>query len=316
VIFSPLLLSVSLLFISVGQFAVGTIGAEAAETVKELQVTGAIIFGVSVVSAGLCLAGGALIRNVARRAARISVLGLQKLDARAPVLFLRPFRDDQVYLVPPPLSLFGYFYELGRRDSNLDVLVLEEGTDSGPVMALGNPNDPVPPYGAARGYFDHETWQESFGRLAQVSSAIVICLDDTDGIWWEVDYIAANNMLQKTLFLIHPRNSAPAANKNLLRKVAERLALSDDLKEKLLSRVTDAKSPQGGVIGFFIDRHHALKVARSPTFSRVAFLMIVRWFVRTRLDARVEKKLASQVPANFNPPPRHRPTGPATRALT
>jgi hypothetical protein len=247
-----------------------------------LSMANLVIIGV------VCLAGGVLTRNIARRAARTSILELQKLDARAPILFLRAFRDDQVYLAPPRLSLLGYFYDLGRRDSNLDVLLLEEGTDYGPVIALGNPNDPVPPYGAARGYFDDGSWHHAIALFAQVSPAIIICLDDTDGIWWEVDHVAANDMLQKTLFLVHPRNSAAAKNKNLLRKVAQRLALSDDLKGKLLGCVTHVKSPPGSVIGFFIDRHHSLKVARSATFSRVAFLMILRWFVRTRLDATAE----------------------------
>src|SRR5262249_4034262 len=114
---SPILFGIAIVFIGAGQAQVGTIGA--------------IIVVGSVVIAVVCLAGGALMRNVARRAARISILQLQKFDARPPLLFLRAFRDDQVYLAPPRHSLLGYCYDLGRRESNLDVLVLEEGTDSG-----------------------------------------------------------------------------------------------------------------------------------------------------------------------------------------
>jgi hypothetical protein len=151
------------------------------------------------------------------------------------------------------------------------------------VVALGNPDDAIPPYGAARGYFDNETWQQAVARLAQASSAIIICLDDTDGIWWEVDQIAANNIVQKTLFLIHPRNSATAENENLIRKVARKLALSDDLKEEFFRQI-DATPPQGRILGLFFDHHDSLKVARSATFSRIAFLMTLRWFVRTRFS--------------------------------
>ena len=175
-------------------------------------------------------------------------------------------------LAPPKLSFLGYCYDLGQRELNLDALVLEEGTDYGPVVALGNPKDPMPPYGAARGYFHDEDWQSAVARLAEASSAIRIRLDDTEGVWWEVDHIAANNMLQeKTLFLIHPRYSAITENQNILHKVAQRLALSDDFAQ--------ARSPQESVIGFFIDGNHSLKVAYSDTFSRVAFLMIMRWLM-------------------------------------
>jgi hypothetical protein len=248
--------------------------------------------------ASVCVAGGAWTRNSARRAARLSILELRKLDARVPILFLRAFRDDQVSLAPPRLSLLGYLYDLGRADPKVDVLLLEEGTEYGPVIALGHPSDPVPPYGAARGYFDNQSWQEAVARLAQVSSAIIICLDDTDGIWWEVDHIVANNMMEKTLFLIHPRNFGLAENNNLLLKVTQRVGLSDDLKEKLGSYLTHPKSPQGRVIGFFIDQHHSLRIARSVTFSRFAFRMILRWFMRTKLEARMETGRSSQVPAN------------------
>ena len=109
-----------------------------------------VIFIGVILAAVAVLAGGALTKNLGRRAARTSVLELQKLDKRAPILFLRAFRDDQVRLAPPKLSLLGYCFDLGNRESNLDVLLLEEGTDFGPVMALGNQNDPLPPYGAAR----------------------------------------------------------------------------------------------------------------------------------------------------------------------
>ena len=249
-----------------------------------IQSDNSNLFIVFAIAGVVCFAGGALTKNAGRRAARTSVLELYKLDKRAPILFLRAFGDDQVRLAPPKLSFLGYCYDLGQRESNLDALVLEEGTDYGPVVALGNPKDPMPPYGAARGYFHDEDWQSAVARLAEASSAIIICLDDTEGVWWEVDHIAANNMLQeKTLFLIHPRYSAITENQNILHKVAQRLALSDDFAQ--------ARSPQESVIGFFIDGNHSLKVAYSNTFSRVAFLMIMRWFVRTRFTARVVNKI-------------------------
>ena len=113
---------------------------------------------------GLAILAG-FARRIGRRTVRSTLLERQALDARAPILFLRAFGDDQVALPPPRLPLLGYLYDLGNRNTSLDVMLLEEATDYGPVVALGNPKDPVPPYGAARGYFTDESWQEAVRRL-------------------------------------------------------------------------------------------------------------------------------------------------------
>jgi hypothetical protein len=80
-------------------------------------------------------------------------------------LFLRSFSDDAVVLAAPPsgfaYKLFGYV----DRKKSLDELLLEEGTTFGPVVALGNPTDAVPPYGAARGYAKHSDWQKMVSDL-------------------------------------------------------------------------------------------------------------------------------------------------------
>src|SRR5262249_55699350 len=141
---------------------------------------------------------------------------LQRSDSRAPILFLRAFADDQIVLAKPWLPFLGRVLERGRPTTYLDHLITEEGSIYGPVVALGNPHDAFPPYGAARGYFEGATWQQAVAKLAADSSAIVICLDDTDGVWWEVEHLVAERHLDKTLFLLHPKYSRPQARDALL----------------------------------------------------------------------------------------------------
>ena len=61
---------------------------------------------------------------------------------------------------------------LGQQSTPLDQVLLEEGTQYGPVVALGNPRDRFPPYGAARGYFDNKDWQQAVTNLARDANSL------------------------------------------------------------------------------------------------------------------------------------------------
>jgi len=220
-----------------------------------------------------CVLVGSGTQWLLRRLLRFSLDALQDIDSRAPVLFLRAFKDDQVPLKPPRLAAFGRLLELGRRPNSLDQLLLEEATPIGPVVGLGNPDDKRPPYGAARGYFDHKTWQEAVADLANNAVLIVICIDDSAGIWWEVEHLVGRRHLHKTLFLLHPRYARASENAAILRRIAERGRLA-----------LDPPAGEGGsTIGFFQDRSGGTCVVRSSTFSRFAYLLTLRVFIRERL---------------------------------
>jgi hypothetical protein len=227
---------------------------------------------------------GGYILTVAQRNVHWSITQLLEADGRAPILFLRAFKDDQVQLQNVKLNLLG---RLGRwldAVANLDGLLLQEGTPYGPVVAIGNPGDRFPPYGAARGYFDDKTWRAAVADLAGNALAIVICLDRTEGIWWEIGHIARLGYLSKTLFLIHPKDSSEPENR----------ALADDvtkvLKPDAASAMTNleyetelsADAQNGTLLGFFLDEKGVMHAGRSTTFSRLAYLIQVRWFLRLK----------------------------------
>lgn len=229
----------------------------------------------------ICLFIGARSQKAGRDLARNSLSELQQVDLRAPILFLRSFSDDQVALAQPRSSILARIYEAGR-DQTLDILLLEEGTNYGPVVALGNPQDPIPPYGAARGYFKDCSWQDEVKRLAAASSVIVICLDDSPGLMWEIDQIAKGGLTRMALFLVHPRHSLLKQNRDLLEEVANRLLISPEAKVHLLQPVNKS-SETVPVLGFFVDGDGVLRVGVSSTFSHFAFLIMLRLFFRTRL---------------------------------
>jgi hypothetical protein len=163
-----------------------------------------------------CLLVGWLAQRVLWRLLRFSLESLEEIDTRPPILFF----DDQVPLRTHKVALFGRVLELGRRSGSLDQLLLDEATAYGPVVGLGCPTDKRPPYGAARGYFTGETWQDAVANLAASSDFLVICVDDTAGVWWEVEQIVQCH-LGKTLFLIHPRYAPAADNALILARISQ-----------------------------------------------------------------------------------------------
>jgi hypothetical protein len=228
-----------------------------------------------------------------RRLLRFSLETLQEADTRPPVLFLRAFRDDQVPLRTPKLALLGRLLDVGRRAASLDQLLLEEGTPTGPVVGLGSPTDKRPPYGAARGYFTGETWRDAVAGLAAASAFTVICVDDTDGIWWEVGHLAEGS-LDKTLFLIHPRYRNETDNAAILVRLAVPLAIPG----------LQGAASGDPIVGFY-SIGGCGQMLHSTTFSRFAYLMALRVFIRHRaglLDPR--GGLARGSPGSLNTPSR------------
>ena len=239
-----------------------------------------IINALAAVSALVSVLLAGWTRAAGRRSAIASLEETLKIDSRPPILFLRAFRDNQVELLPPQLSWLGKIFSFGVRKTNLDILLLEEATEYGPVIALKNPTSPDRLYGAARGAFDQENWREHFAKLAATSRAVVICLDDTEGVLWELDYIEKNNLKQKTLFLIHPRHSLQPANELFVQKV-DRARFGNGITEKKTDESL-SRDKMGAVLGFFYDEG-VMRVGRSFRFSQVGFLMMVRWFLRKRV---------------------------------
>jgi hypothetical protein len=214
---------------------------------------------------------------------RFSLDQLTAIDVRPPVLFLRAFADDHVHLPEPRLPLLARALEFGRRPVTLDDLLLEEGTPYGPVVALGNPDDERPPYGAARGYFAHQSWNQAVIDLVGISSLIVVCLDVTEGVLWEAGQIAASGQLHKTLFLVHPKHGTEDANRALLAKVMARIGLDSNWSDQLtaLSTAGAAGSQRQVILGFYVGADGQPRFLLSSQFSRLTYLLAIRLFSRS-----------------------------------
>lgn len=172
---------------------------------EEAMRTDAMLFPVYV-GLGFLIPFGLYIltRRWARSLSITSMRDLMASDKRAPVLFLRPFEDDQVAL--PQADTFSLFraIRIGDAPTHLEHQVLEEMTELGPVVAIGDRSKGNVPFGAARDYVPDTEWQGRVGHLIDSSRAIVIVLNDTPGVWWEVSTLLARDCVDRTLFVFPP----------------------------------------------------------------------------------------------------------------
>jgi hypothetical protein len=115
-------------------------------------------------------------------------------DQRAPVLLLRSFIDDDLQ---------------GREDrkwfrsaDTFEEVLTDQLWLFGPVLAIGQPGEPIPRAGAAREYVSHERWKERVHALANDASLIVLVAGQTPGIAWELENAGRMGNLQKTVLVL------------------------------------------------------------------------------------------------------------------
>ena len=85
------------------------------------------------------------------------------------------------------------------------------------------------------------------------------------------------------MFLIHPRYASAAENALILGRLSR--YLGDDQEAKALraaSAPIEGRSPLTPVIGFFRGQNGSLTILQTSTFSRFAYLLALRAFIRQR----------------------------------
>jgi hypothetical protein len=168
----------------------------------------AIDLGGPIAIAAACLILANRVRHFGRRHFLHRLSELPIAPARS-TLFLRPFRDDQIRIRRASRNLFSTIFDLGRVPATLDELMLERLDGRGDLIAIGNPQDRagvarLSPWGAQRLYVDDAHWQQTVTKLARDADRIVLCIDASDGVRWEIAHVLGNGHAEKTLFFLNP----------------------------------------------------------------------------------------------------------------
>jgi hypothetical protein len=168
----------------------------------------AIDLGVPLGVAIICLVLANRLRHFGRQhfIQRLAELPLSPVGS---TLFLRAFRDDQMSIRRASRNLFSSVFDLGRLPTTLDELMLERLDGRGDLIAIGNPQDRKgaarrSPWGAQRLYVDDAHWQETVTMLARDADRIVLCVDASDGVRWEIAHVLRGGHSNKTLFFFNP----------------------------------------------------------------------------------------------------------------
>jgi hypothetical protein len=162
--------------------------------------------------------GTALIALGVRAKSSSSVEEAIQADPRAPVLYLRPFMQEMVPFVTGKKSTHGRYLSVARNaisaadDDATDWKIavrFEEyfrgplEAEVGPFVALGNPEDYLPPEGAARTYSSDSEWRARVERLVAACSCMVAEAGISSNLEWELRYLRQEG-LQSKLFIMTP----------------------------------------------------------------------------------------------------------------
>jgi hypothetical protein len=114
-------------------------------------------------------------------------------DSRAPVLYLRSFKQDAAAAHLDPM---GYS---SRSDEEQMSEVLRR---IGPVVAVGNPSERRVTLGANRIYLRDDEWQDWVKSRMRAAALVMFRASDTDAFWWEVATAALHVPRQRIAFLL------------------------------------------------------------------------------------------------------------------
>jgi hypothetical protein len=140
--------------------------------------------------AAAALIGYRGLRHLQPRAAEV-----RAADARAPVLILRAFNDDR-------LKIHRFWLFFPRTTFEQVVSKLLRGR--GPVITVGDPNEPLPRLGAAREYLQDADWRRAVDALIGEAAQLLFVLADTENLAWEFRRAVARQRLPDAVVLVPP----------------------------------------------------------------------------------------------------------------
>ena len=110
-------------------------------------------------------------------------------DERQPILYLRSFKQDR---------------DGGGRDyaKKTELSLTSALSDIGPLVAVGEPGEELPPLGATRFYFENHEWKERVKELMSMSGLVVIHPSNTDGVEWEIAAVKQNVPPERIVFVL------------------------------------------------------------------------------------------------------------------
>ena len=183
------------------------------DKVKDVSwVVAAIVLAIVLTPTGLYLIG-----RGRRFKSALPMEAALETDSRPSVLYLRAFLQESRFFVIGRKAEYGararsWHAAVAKPENNIGVTFEEYLAEAlsnsiGPFVALGSPEDYLPPEGAVRTYADDTQWKEVFRHFVQQSACIVAEVGISANLQWELRQIRQTG-LQEKLFIFTPPSSA------------------------------------------------------------------------------------------------------------
>lgn len=185
--------------------------------------------GIIVMAAIGCLMLGWFGYDMGRRMRLPDGWTVMERDKRPPVIYLRPFSEDDRVTYSAPV---------GKRRGGVETSPESKGSASheqalvralgaiGPFIAIGKPGEMVAPDGAARIYVADNEWRETALMLLKKAAVVVLQPDATEGTWWELNAVAQHVDPRRLLMLVPDPTLRPLGYNRVRRITAQVLPVS------------------------------------------------------------------------------------------
>lgn len=139
------------------------------------------------------------------------------------IVFLRSFQDDGLKIRARGDSR-GIVDRLTMQHRHgYEHLLVASARPFGPVVAIGQPGERVPPIGAFRRYYEDDEWQGAVQQMLRGARFVVLSVGDTPSVGWEISKVRDLGLLDRTVFVVPPVDRA--ARRQRLEILASQLAL-------------------------------------------------------------------------------------------
>lgn len=208
---SVLGLAVAMAFVALGfavifiGIAISAIGFPGLDT-HDVETWRVLLLLLGVLIVGCAAVPVTIVRRLAmRRMGRV----IEK-DMRPTVLFLRSFADDGIRMRARRTGRSSPLDRISlRRWDRFEEVIAAEVNIIGPVVALSEPNERLPPrLGAARRSYEMQDWKKGIEDLIDGSILIVVTVGRTEALSWEMGQLRARGALNRSIFLIPPTTLA------------------------------------------------------------------------------------------------------------
>jgi hypothetical protein len=161
------------------------------------------------------------LHRYARRISMSRVSPAVLADQRPPILYLRSFADDSLELRVAPFARPSLLERISsRRKQGFEEIIAEELQRHGPVSAVSEPGQKLPPIGFIRESPTDADWRGHVRQRMKQSGVIVVTVGRSRGLEWEMQELIHSGSWRKAVFVV-----PPAPGKDLLERWAKLASL-------------------------------------------------------------------------------------------